>query len=248
MSWFITNLVAALLLPPLNVLLLLVTGLLLHRHRPQLARGLLSGGVLLLWLMSTPFVAEGALHWLENDLKPVGNQPADAIVILGGGSYFHAPEYADTDTVSRETLVRLRYGAQLQRATGKPILVTGGTPLGNQLSEAEQMRTALENEFDVPVRWVEGGSDNTFENAVYSAKLLQMAGIHRVYLISHAWHLPRAIRVFRQAGLEIIPAPTAFTTRYQTNLLSFIPDSHSLEYSRIFTHELIGLAWYGLKH
>lgn len=248
MSWFITNLVAALLLPPLNILLLLVTGLLLHRHRPQLARGLLGGGVLLLWLMSTPFVAESALHWLESDLKPVGNQPADAIVILGSGTYFHAPEYAGADTVSRETLVRLRYGAQLQRATGKPILVTGGTPMGNALSEAQQMRAVLAIEFHQPARWTEDRSDNTYENAAYSAQLLHAAGIQRVYLVSHAWHLPRAIRAFRQAGLEVVPAPTAFTTRYQTDLLSFLPNGKALEDSRIFTHELIGLIWYQLKH
>lgn len=248
MSWFITNLIAALLLPPLNILLLLIAGLFLHRNHPRLAKSLLGSGVLLLWLMSTPFVAEGALHWLESDLKPVSNQSAEAIVILGGGSYFHAPEYGGTDTVSRETLMRVRYGAQLQRATGKPILVTGGTPLGNPLSEAQQMRLVLTLDFHQPARWTEDRSDNTYENAVYSAQLLHAAGIWRVYLVSHAWHLPRAIRVFRQAGLEVVPAPTAFTTRYQTNLLSFIPDSHALENSRIAAHELIGLAWYWLKN
>ncbi len=248
MSWFITNLIAALLLPPLNILLLLVAGLLLHRNHPRLAQSLLGSGVLLLWLMSTPFVAEGALHWLESDLKPVSNQSAEAIVILGSGTYFHAPEYGGTDTVSRETLVRVRYGAQLQRSTGKPILVTGGTPMGNSLSEAQQMRLVLALDFHQPARWTEDRSDNTFENAVYSAQLLHAAGIRRVYLVSHAWHLPRAIRVFRQAGLEVVPAPTAFTTRYQTDLLSFVPDSHALENSRIATHELIGLVWYWLKN
>lgn len=246
MSWLITNLIAAFLLPPLNLLLLLGGGMLLLKRRPKLGRGLLVSGITLLWISATPYFADGALHWLEKSVKPVGNTPADAIVILGCGSYFHPPEYG-LDTVSRETLVRVRYGATLQRATGKPILVTGGKPLGNAVSEGQSMRAVLENEFKVPVRWVEDTSRNTQENAENSFQILQKAGIKRIYLVSHAWHLPRAIRVFQQAGFEVIPAPTAFTTRYQTDLLTFLPDTGALERSRIFSHEIIGLIWYRIK-
>lgn len=247
MSWFITNLIAALLLPPLNLLLLMVVGMCFLKRRPKLGRGLLVSGIALLWLSATPYFADGALHWLEKEMQPVGNASAEAIVILGGGSYFHPPEYDHQDTVSKDTLVRVRYGASLHRSTGKPILVTGGAPLGNPIPEAHAMRTVLEHEFQVPVRWTEDLSNNTLENAQYSAKMLHAAGIKRIYLVSHAWHLPRAIRVFQQAGFEVIPAPTAFSTRYDTNLLTFLPNVEALERSRIFSHEIIGLIWYRLK-
>jgi uncharacterized SAM-binding protein YcdF (DUF218 family) len=246
MSWFITNLIAAALLPPLNLLLLLIVGLVVLKRRPKLGRGLLASGIALLWLSATPYFADGAMHWLEKDLKPVGNISADAIVILGSGSYFHPPEYAQ-DTVSKDTLARVRYGAMLHRKTGKPILVTGGAPLGNAGSEGQQMKAVLEHEFQVPVRWTEDLSDNTLENAQFSAKILQAAGIKRIYLVSHAWHLPRSIMVFRQAGFEVIPAPTAYTTRYETNLLTFLPNTDALHNSKILTHEIIGLIWYQLK-
>lgn len=249
MSWFFTNLVSAFLLPPLNLLLLALAGLFLGRSRPRLGRTLLVGSLGLLWLCSTPYVSDGALHLLEAQVKvaDLKNQPADAIVVLGGGSYFYAPEYGGIDTVKAQTLMRLRYAAKLQRETGKPILVTGGKPLGNSTSEAQQMKFVLEKDFNVPVQWTEDASDNTLENARYSYQVLQKAGIKRIYLVTHAWHMPRSVKMFQAAGFEVVPAPTAFTTRYQTDLLTFIPNAESLHHSSIFMHELIGLLWYRLK-
>lgn len=249
MSWFATNFIAAFLLPPLSLLLAFALGISLLYRRRKFARLLLFITFCLFWLSSTPYFSEGALHLLEAHTTALDSQrqDADAIVILGGGTYFRAPEYAGQDTVSPLTLIRLRYGAKLQRDTGKPILVTGGKPLGNKISEAQQMRTTLEQDFRVPVSWTEDASDNTFENARYSFQTLQKAGIRRIYLITHAWHMPRSAEAFRRAGFEVIEAPTAFTTRYQTDLFTFLPNAESLRDSKFFVHEIIGLLWYRVK-
>jgi len=254
MSWFVTNFIAAFLLPPLSLLLVLALGLFLLYRRRKYAKPLLLAAFGLLWLASTPYFAEGALHLLEAhttalDVQHSNGQPqaADAIVILGGGTYFHAPEYAGQDTVNEQTLLRLRYGAMLQRETGKPILVTGGKPLGNSVSEAQQMRASLEQDFRIPVRWAEGASDNTFENARYSFQTLQKAGIKKIYLVTHAWHMPRSADVFRRTGFEVVEAPAAFTTRYRIDLLAFLPRAESLRDSKFFVHEVIGLLWYRVK-
>ncbi len=249
MSWFITNFISAFLLPPLNLLLLLLLGISMLYHHPKTARLLLIASFALLWLASTPYFAEGALHLLEARTAPLKalSQNDSAIVILGGGTYFHAPEYANQDTISEPTLVRLRYGAKLHRELKQPILVTGGKPLGNSNSEAQLMRAALEQDFQVPVRWMEEFSDNTFENARYSYQVLQKSGIKKIYLVTHAWHMPRSAIAFRRAGFEVIEAPTAFTTRYQTDLLAFIPCADSLRDSKYFVHEIIGLLWYQAK-
>lgn len=248
MSWFITNFIAAFLLPPLSLLLLFALGILLLYRRRKFAKPLLLAAFGLLWLASTPYIADGALHLLEARTAALDSkQQADAIVILGGGTYFHAPEYAGQDTISDAALVRLRYGAKLQRETGKPILVTGGRPLGNSVSEAQQMRASLEQDFQVPVRWTEDASDNTFENARYSFQTLQKVGIKKIYLVTHAWHMPRSADVFRRAGFEVIEAPTAFTTRYRTDLFAFLPNAGSLHDSRIFIHEVIGMLWYRVR-
>lgn len=249
MSWFATNFIAAFLLPPLSLLLVFALGILLLHRRRKFARPLLLAAFGLLWIVSTPYFAEGALRSLESRATVLDSQrqQADAVVILGGGTYFHAPEYAGQDTVGEQTLMRLRYGAKLQRETGKPILVTGGKPLGNHLSEAQQMRAVLEQDFRVPVRWTEETSDNTFENAHHSFRMLQAQGVRRIYLVTHAWHMPRAADVFRRAGFEVVEAPTAFTTRYQTDVLAFLPRAEALRDSKIFMHEVIGLVWYRLK-
>lgn len=245
MSWFATNLISAFLLPPLSLLLL--AGIGLFYCPAGIARRLITVSFALLWLASTPFIAEGALHLIE--AQPLKQNPstAEAIVILGGGTYFHAPEYAGQDTISEGTLVRLRYGARLQRTSALPILVTGGKPLGNSTSEAQQMRAALEQDFQVPVRWTEDSSDNTFENARNTYLTLHKAGIRKIFLVTHAWHMMRSAAAFRQAGFEVFEAPTAFTTRHQTDLLAFIPSADSLRDSKIFVHEMIGMLWYQAK-
>lgn len=248
MSWFITNLISTVLLPPLNLLLVAALGLWLWHKRPLMARWLLTAAVALLWLLSTPYFAEAMLHELEGEPRVIDttSPAADAIVVLGGGTYFNAPEYGG-DTVSQDALERLRYAARLQRETGKPILVTGGAPLGNGRPEAEQMKQVLEQEFKVPVQWAEGASANTWDNARLSREMLKRADISRIYLVTHAWHMPRAVRAFAAAGFQVVPAATAYTTRYRTDLLSFLPNAYALRDSRIFMHELIGMFWYRLK-
>jgi len=249
MSWSITNFIATFLLPPFSLLLLLGSGIFLFSRRHRLGKPLILASTGLLWAASTPFFAEGALHLLEAQTAVLDSrgQNADAIVILGGGTYFHAPEYSGQDTVGEQVLPRLRYGARLHRETGAPILVSGGKPAENELSEAQQMRTSLQQDFHVPVRWTEDMSDNTLENARFSIRVLQQAGIRKIYLVTHAWHMPRALLAFRHAGFEVIEAPVAFTTRHKTDLFTFLPRAESLRHSKIFVHEVIGLIWYGVK-
>lgn len=247
MSWLVTNLIAAFLLPPLSLLLAGVAGLLLWRRRPAIARALVGVSLGLLWLLSTPLVAASLLRLLEGEpvaLDPAP-QPADAIVVLGGGSWLNAPEYG-TDTVGSATLVRLRYAAKLQRETGKPILVTGGKPLGNRLSEAQQMKAVLEREFNVPVKWTEDESNNTFENAQFSHRMLAPLGVRRIYLVTHAWHMPRAARAFHSAGFEVVAAPTAYGAG-RGGALDLLPSAAALQASAQSMHEAIGLLWYRMK-
>lgn len=248
MEWTITNFIAAFLLPPLNLLLLLGGGLLLLQRRPKLAKPLLVAGFVLLWAFSMPFVVENGMRWLESSAEPVTSLDPDAkaIVVLGGSLYFHAPEYGSKNTVNGITLQRLSYGAKLHRDSGLPLLVTGGA-VNQHLPEGVLMRQRMQEDFRVPVRWVEDRAINTFENAQFSAEILKKEGINRIYLVTHAWHMRRSIRAFRHAGFEVIPAPMAFTTRYQTDVFAFIPSAGAIRDAYILTHELIGLMWYRIR-
>jgi len=249
MSGFITNFIATFLMPPLSFLVVLGLGIILLYRGHKSAKPLIIAASALLWLTSTPYFAEGGLHLIEAQTTALNtsDHSADAIVILGGGTYFKAPEYNEQDTISGATLLRLRYGAKLHRETGMPILVTGGKPVGNLLSEAQQMRSTLEKEFHVPVRWTEDTSINTLENALNSSDIFQKEGIQKIYLVTHAWHMPRSARIFRKTGLEVVEAPISFTTRYRIDLFAFLPNAASLHESKLFFHEVVGSIWYRLK-
>lgn len=109
------------------------------------------------------------------------------------------------------------------------------------------MKQVLVQEFNTPVQWMEEQANNTLESAHNSYRLLQKSGIKRIYLVTHAWHMPRAVKAFQTVGFEVMAAPTAFTTRYQTDLFAFMPSAIALKASAIYFHEVIGLLWYRLK-
>lgn len=244
LSWLATNFIAAFLLPPLNLLLVGAVGAILVKRAPRLGKSFMVASLLGLWALSTPIVASRFLDGLAPAPASLTGSEADAIVILGGGRFRHSLEYGG-DTVSTLSLERLRYGALLARKLHKPVLVTGGTPEGDGVAEGQLMRTVLESEFHVPVRWVEERSRNTRENALFSAASLHQAGIRRIYLVSHAWHLARAIPEFQQAGLTVVPAGTGYKKPGgKMELFDFLPNAKALHNSYLATHEWIGSVWY----
>lgn len=248
MEFWTTKLAAALLLPPAGPLLLALLGLFLARLWRRFGLTLATLGVALLWALSTPFVADPLLRLIEPKQPPelAALRNAQAIVVLGGGSYSSAPEYGG-DTVGSSTLERLRWAARIHRETGLPLLVTGGTPPGYSSSEAELMKEALARDFQVPVRWAEERAATTRENALFTRDLLAKEGVHRIALVTHASHMARAHRVFEQAGFEVLDAPTAFTTRGPFSALALLPNADGLMTSRLLLHEVLGSGWYHVR-
>jgi len=191
-----------------------------------------------LLLLSLPLVGNRLMAPLEPHPPITTAQLArvQAIVILGGRSYHAAPEYGG-DTVGYATLERLRYGARLARESRLPLLVSGGAPFGGR-PEAESMSEALEADFGVKARWIEAASRDTGENAGLSAPVLKAAGITRIALVSHGWHLPRAVALFEKQGFEVTPAPTVFSTGSPSLLEDVLP--RGLTRSRHALNEYLG--------
>lgn len=250
-GWIVNSTVGAFLLPPLNLILLCALGLLLRRRWPHAGMVLSVTALIVLTLISTRVGALIFIAPLERMSVPLQMgqaHGAQAIVVLGGGRIADAPEYGGRDMPSGGTLPRLRYAAYLQRATGLPVLVTGGRPDGAMESEAAIMARVLEADFSVPVKWQEQASNNTAENAQYSARMLEAAGIQRILLVTDALHMPRSVRIFTQAGLQVVPAPTIFyaTARWLPD--DFLPKAVWLQRAAYAMHEWIGLAWYQLRY
>ena len=244
MNWFATHFISAFLLPPFSILLLGGLGLLLYKRRPREAKWLIGLSFALLYLISTPFFADRLLGLLERQAPLAKEATTQAIVVLGAGIYIRAPEYGG-DTVNGLALERLRYAAKLYRETTLPILVTGGRIDGT--AESLLMKHTLEEDFRVPVKWTESASRNTRENALFSYTILRQAGISSIYLVTHAWHMPRALAEFKRTGLHVIPAPTRFTTHSRTTILDFLPDARALLKSYYAIHEGLGWIWYRLS-
>ncbi|MFO7649126.1 YdcF family protein [Halomonas sp. 3H] len=232
-----------LLLPPLVNVLLILAGLLLGARR-------LFGGLLLtlglasLLLLATPWASHALRQGLEPPPLPgpTALRGAQAIVILGGGRDHVAPEFGWGDAPANATWRRLAYGAHLHRESGLPILVSGGRVHDEHSAEASLMAAALREVFDVPVRWMEGESRRTAENARFSAAMLGAAGIERVALVSQAWHLPRAGAEFERAGLTVTLAPTEFASAPPAGLHGWIPRAYHLNESTRALHEWLGRA------
>src|SRR5436190_4217319 len=143
-------LVKMLVLPPTGMLLLAVVGLAVGWRSPRVGRWLTGAAVAALLALSMPAVAEFLVGLVDTStpFDPQSAKGAQAIVILGGGIRYNAPEYGG-DTLSTLTLERVRYGARVARLTGLPVLVSGGTVLAGE-PEAALMAGALEQEFGVP--------------------------------------------------------------------------------------------------
>ncbi len=247
MSWTLTNFLAAFFLPPLNLLLLGLLGLFILNRRRLLGRLLIGTSLLGLLALSTPVVSYLLLDSLKPAPVPLTGREAEAIVILGGGRDRNNIEFGG-DTLSRYTLERVRYGAWLAKRLKKPVLVTGGLPDGGDVSEGELMSDALRQEFNVSVRWIEQRSANTRENARLSAELLRPAGIRRIYLVSHSWHLARATPEFAAAGLVVVPAGTGHHLPQARTVFDWLPNAHALSQSYLACHEWLGLVWYRIRN
>ena len=249
LNWLLTNILATALLPPFSLVLLLMAGLALHRKRPGMALSLIFLATFALFALSTPWIGGVLRKSLEvsNPLNLQSIPPADAIVVLGGGRRTHAREYGG-DTLNSYSLERLRYAARLYHATKLPILATGGMPGGGSVSEGALMRKVSSEELQTPIRWTEEAALTTWDNARFSAPILKKAGVKRILLVTDAAHLRRAIPLFQQQGLQVIPAGIHFAGTKINSPLNLLPNASGLRDSHYALHEWLGIAWYRLRH
>ena len=129
--------------------------------------------------------------WLARarDAYPI---PASVIVILGCKV---RPDGSPSIALRR----RIEAGAALFHAgVGPEILVSGGSVKGSP-NEASSMADALQT-LGVPAQMIrlEMQAKNTWDNARFSAPLIHGPAI----VVSDGWHLPRALHLFRRAGIK----------------------------------------------
>ena len=252
-------LLTALALPPVPFMLLVAIG---AWRRGRGARGsgwLVALGLAGIWLSACEGTGEWVVRALLRPPPPLdaarvaelgrqarqGGAAMPTIVVLGGGREALAPEYGLPD-LRPHTLARLRYGVWLSRRTGAPVGFTGGTgwaqPDGTP--EAEIAARVAAAEFGRPLAWTEAASRDTRANARETVALLQRAKVRHAVLVTHAWHMPRALRRFEAAAggtISYVAAPIGLG-QGDTPVFDWLPTAQGFELVRVSLRELMARA------
>ncbi len=254
-SW--TPVLAALVLPPLPFFLLILIGARLILPRRGLGWFVILISIAGLWLSA----CQGTGLWLNRfvlkqpvalstegiaELKAAATAKEQiAIVVLSGGQESLAPEYG-VSNLAPSSLERLRYGLWLGRETGVPVAYSGGQDWGSPEGQAEAQTAArvASHDFGQQLKWLEDRSHDTRENAARSVPLLKQAGVTRIVLVTHGWHMPRAQKMFEQAAagsVKIQAAPMGLARRVDSPALDWLPTAAGYTSVTRALRELLGL-------
>lgn len=248
MGFLVKKIVSAFLLPLPLALISIGTGivlLLINRFkRIQIFCFLL--GFSCLFIFGLPITANCLINQLQFQYHPLLQFPSNVqkIVVLGGG-VSGGKHYPPNLTLNSASLSRLIEGIRLfklaEQQGGQPELILSGGRVYESNSNAGMMRnTALMLGIHSEQTLIENGSRDTQEEALYLKKKLK---IQPFILVTSAFHMPRAIALFKAQGMNPIAAPTQFLGSTNPMIKTLIPGTSSLLLSDIAIHEYLGIAW-----
>lgn len=217
-----------------------------EKSKPHRAKGFILAAFIVLYLFSTNIAAKILGRPLEQayPAKAMADYPqSQAIVVLGGSTYGLIPPRTEVEEVGG---ARVLGAARLFKAKKAPIVVvTSGDPYlvknGVARRESDDMRDLLV-EYGVPRDAVlaEGNSRTTKENAKNTADLLRTRGVLEILLVTSAYHLPRAARLFEKSGFKVIPVPTSVEVTDSLTAQDFFPRATNFSRSTMYLKEYFG--------
>lgn len=246
---------------PLGLACVLLVIVLLKVKALAWQRVVLALVLLILFLGGNRWVAMSLAYSLEHRYWSDEELPAaEAAVILGGGTL--SADFPRSMVEINGAGDRVLYAAQLYRQGKAGQLLLSGGFLGwnpRQTSPAQDMAKLLQD-LGVPQQalWLEPDSRNTYENAVLSAIILKEKGITEILLVTSAWHMLRAEKLFEAQGLQVIPAPVDFVVTqrdresfwkmdWKSQVISIIPSAGSLALTSLMLKEYYGILVYELR-
>jgi len=236
----------------LVVMLALLGAALACTRFARVGRRLMIGSVLVLAIIGLSPLGNALILPLEQRFPPwdAARGAPDGIVVLGGSI---SPEVSAARNVValNEAAERVIVVAELaRRYPVARIIFSGGNGalISGPGTEAEAALRLFESFGIAPARVIaEDRSRNTVENAVFSRQLAMPKPGERWLLVTSAYHLPRAVGVFRQAGFPVEPHPVDWRTRGpQDALRTFSIASEGLARTDTAVREWVGLAVYWL--
>jgi uncharacterized SAM-binding protein YcdF (DUF218 family) len=256
MPFTLTKILALLAQPSTMMALALFTGLMLMRrpNREKIGRRLAWGALVYLVVVGLVPVGNFLILPLEQRFasvpRPADGDKIDGIIILGGFEDGWVTAGRGGLAVN-ESAERLTEGLRLAlKHPEAKVVFTGG--VGGLLSKDVEAtgpvsRFLQDAGISADRIIVEGRSRNTYENAVFTRDIVEPKPGDRWYLVTSAYHMPRAMGLFRKAGFDVTAYPVDYRTRGPqdlTRLFERIPSGHLR--TDLGVNEWIGLMSYRL--
>jgi uncharacterized SAM-binding protein YcdF (DUF218 family) len=201
------------------------------------------------WVLTTPAIANELLRSLEGPLQPPPKAERDErtrILVLASGQLL-ADDGTAVARLDENGWERAAAGVELWRRTGGVLVYSGGPDGDPQVSLAASM-AAVAQAMGVPasaiVRSPSGA--NTFDEM--AGARAEMAGDGPRWLVTSASHMPRSLRVAACLGLTLKPYPVGPRQIVNVTWVSWLPDPTAPEVFRSTLHEWVGMAYYRLRH
>lgn len=230
-------------LSPLGFGLLLAFGLWLARGR--LPRGLFATGLALelaCLLLATPLGANLLLGVQERRVgveEGCERDPPSTIVLLAGGMRRDAGEGGDAGALGESSLQRTLGAAELfARLSGAQLVISGGRHRDAVVSREMAL---FAQRLGVPAQAIriEGRSLTTWGNA-FEVRSLVPPLPPRIWLVTSAAHLPRAMLAFRAAGFDPCSYPVDRRASMFAGWTDLLPGGAAIARSESVLHEWVG--------
>lgn len=205
---------------------------------------------LLLFLLATLPIGQWLLTPLEN-LYPA-SRPAqvDGIILLGGDESSRLTTARGEPNVLASGTRYLKFIELAAKYPNAKLVFTGGSNkvhAANDLSQAAIAQQIIAKSGIDPTRVIyEDRSRNTYENAAFTGEIVKPSKDENWLLVTSAYHLPRAMGCFRQAGWNVYAAPAGYLTAGGYGFgLDFDVLAHLVE-THIALREYVGLLGYAM--
>lgn len=209
----------------------------------------------IVWLItiSTPFLPNLLISPLENRYIAFPNssvqenkQPVN-ILVLGGG-YSDDKRFPANDNLEESALARLSEGIRIHRLLPGSNIVTSASGHENETTQAEVTReAAIVLGVDSFYIRMQKKPENTWQEASEYKRLFGDSA--QLILVTSAIHMPRAMKLFRKAGLNPLPAPTNHLIKKvkHRDYWSWIPSIGNIRNMESAVHEYVGLMWANIE-
>jgi len=237
--FFLKKFFTSLILPP-GILIVIFLFIFVVEKKRKFVRIIAIFSALFIYFISIGPVKDLILYPLESNYTAPEKLNADAIVILGGGSY-------SSGFLTEDTMNRVMGGYMVYKKTKLPVIVSGGA-IEENFSDSKAMAEILK-EFGVEENKLieENKSRDTSQNALYVAQICKQRDFKKIILITSAYHMKRALKNFEKTGLQVLPYPADFKRYGHYNIYSFLPNSGNFSVSSKAIKEYIALLVFLIK-